>query len=247
MIQAVLFDYGETLVRPRRAWKEVRPNAIRSTFSVMKRAGLGLSYDEFAERNNSLFQRYILVENEKKRDIRDLMKYQDLAAELFPGRSKTWHREVASRANAAFWKVVNHNYILNSNARKTLAELKRMKIGMSVISNHHNPEALSEHLNQLHVSKYFSRIYASAQLRFRKPDSRIFELCISAMKVAPSQAVFVGDSLENDVAGAKAVGLRTILMAASPLNDPASKAVRVEPDFTIHDLGEVPDIISSLR
>ena len=244
MIKAVLFDYGETLVRPRSPWSEMRLKAIRNTFLVMKRNGLEMGYDEYTEKESSIFSRYRKMENETNRDIHDIVKFREVATELFPGQAARWQRRVADSANTAFWKVVNHNYVLNNNARRSLARLARMGVRMSVISNHHNPEALSGHLDQLGISRYFDHVYVSAQLGIRKPDSRIFKMCLSAMKVNPSETMFVGDSMENDVEGAKGAGIRAILMAGT-LND-GLRGTGIGPDFVIRDLGEVPAIISSL-
>jgi putative hydrolase of the HAD superfamily len=44
-----------------------------------------------------------------------------------------------------------------------------------------------------------------------KPDPQIFERALERLAVAPEQALFVGDSLKQDVYGAQAAGLRAIL------------------------------------
>jgi putative hydrolase of the HAD superfamily len=43
-----------------------------------------------------------------------------------------------------------------------------------------------------------------------KPDRRIFEIALARAGVAPSETVHVGDSLANDVAGARAAGITPI-------------------------------------
>jgi FMN phosphatase YigB (HAD superfamily) len=43
----------------------------------------------------------------------------------------------------------------------------------------------------------------------RKPDPEIFQRALEALGVAPPEALFVGDTLASDIAGAAALGLRT--------------------------------------
>lgn len=47
----------------------------------------------------------------------------------------------------------------------------------------------------------------SAVVGSEKPDPRIFETALGALRVAPREAVFVGDSLPRDMEGAKALGM----------------------------------------
>jgi putative hydrolase of the HAD superfamily len=53
------------------------------------------------------------------------------------------------------------------------------------------------------------RIYSSS-VRYRKPHPRIFEMALSEVGVAANRALFIGDLLATDIAGAKRAGMRTI-------------------------------------
>ncbi len=45
-----------------------------------------------------------------------------------------------------------------------------------------------------------------------KPHPTIFQAALAALAVAPEHAVMVGDSLEEDIEGARALGMRAILI-----------------------------------
>ena len=45
-----------------------------------------------------------------------------------------------------------------------------------------------------------------------KPHASIFESALTALGVAASEAVMVGDSYEDDIEGARALGMRAILL-----------------------------------
>ncbi len=78
----------------------------------------------------------------------------------------------------------------------------------------------------------------------RAPE--IFEAALAALGVAPDEAVHVGDSLKADVAGAAALGIRTVWITRR-IADPAEALAKYEgpaPDATIADLRELEACLS---
>ncbi|MGZ4258230.1 MAG: HAD family hydrolase [Gaiellaceae bacterium] len=52
----------------------------------------------------------------------------------------------------------------------------------------------------------------SSQLGIAKPDPRIYLHCAEELRVAPGEAVFVGDGANDELAGALRVGMRALLI-----------------------------------
>jgi putative hydrolase of the HAD superfamily len=50
----------------------------------------------------------------------------------------------------------------------------------------------------------------SEEVGIKKPDPRIFRMALDRLGVDASEAVFVGDNLELDIAGARGVGMRAL-------------------------------------
>jgi len=249
LIEAVIFDYGGTLVVPSRSFDDEKPNAVRSSYNLLRRNGLTLSYEEYLARNNAVFKRYSEIEKREERDIPDLLKYEEMIGELFPGRPEPWRTKVAQRADDAFWEVVVRNYPIRRETRRTLSRLRSMDLRLGIVSNHHNHGSLVKHLRDLGIAHYFARVISSAEFGTRKPDSRIFLACLSALNVKdPRKAVFVGDSPRNDVEGARSAGLHTILIVDDPpLPVPrGGDKMNTKADYTVHSLSEIPRIIPSL-
>jgi HAD superfamily hydrolase (TIGR01509 family) len=240
VIRGILFDYGETLVKSASPWADVKPVALHSVYATLKRESMNLSYAEFVGLSDSVFGEFAVRELKDGRDFPDALKYQKMIAEVFPRRSGVWRRMIASWANDAFWTVVLKNYELQKNARRSLDTLREMGVKLAIVSNHHNPEALICHLGKIGILEYFSPVIASAQLKFRKPDRRIFAKCLSAMRLKPEEAIFVGDSLENDVAGAKGAGMISVLIQEDSESMPVGD---IEPDYVAKDLLEIPKIV----
>jgi putative hydrolase of the HAD superfamily len=152
---------------------------------------------------------------------------------------------MASRVNDTFWDVAVRNFSIRRNTHRCLASLKSMKFRMAIISNHHNPQALVDHLDRLRISSYFSPIIISASVGYRKPDPQIFNECLASLGVNERRAIYVGDSLVYDVEGAKGAGIRSILVS-DDVSDSLADESTARPDFTIHDFMEIPGIVSSL-
>jgi HAD superfamily hydrolase (TIGR01549 family) len=240
MIKAVVFDYGGTLVHSARPWNKVRPRALLSAYHYLKRRGLRLSYREYLAINEALFGSYAEREASEQIDIPDRVKYLDLVGRLYPGITKTKKLALATGANDSFWHVVNGNFELRDDAKTCLDQLENMGIKLGLISNHHDGSALMRSMRPYRIMHRFNPIVISEEVKVRKPDPAIFRLCLSAMKVRPRQAVYVGDVREFDVAGAKAAGMYSILIGNKGGDGPS-------PDFAVKGMDEIPQIVASLN
>lgn len=57
------------------------------------------------------------------------------------------------------------------------------------------------------LSPFLSAVVDSTLAGCTKPDPRIFRAALATLQVEPDRAVFVGDSLPRDMAGARAIGM----------------------------------------
>lgn len=88
--------------------------------------------------------------------------------------------------------------------------LKRLaeKYCLGIIANQ-NPGTM-ERLAKWGIDRYFQVVTASAEAGCAKPDLRIFRLALKQAGCAPCEAVMVGDRLDNDIAPAKRLGMKTV-------------------------------------
>lgn len=89
--------------------------------------------------------------------------------------------------------------------------------------------------NHLNVAKVFT----SESLRVYKPREEFYEKILDALNVSADEALFVGDSLMDDVKGPQGAGMR-----ACWINRKGGTAGEHHPDFEINDLRELLDILS---
>lgn len=104
-------------------------------------------------------------------------------------------------------------WALFPEAVETLAALKQRGITLAVISNFDS--RLINILIGLNADHWFEEIYVSSRVGHAKPDRRIFELALRNHGLNAKSAAHVGDSEENDWRGAKAAGLKGLLVDRS--------------------------------
>jgi putative hydrolase of the HAD superfamily len=85
----------------------------------------------------------------------------------------------------------------------------------------------------------------SSDLPVTKPHPDAFRAALEAVGVAdPAQAVYVGDRPYDDVSGAKAVGMRAVLVPHSDIPRHQQVPVDVEPDGVLARLADLPGLIA---
>ncbi len=83
-------------------------------------------------------------------------------------------------------------------------------IQLGIVSNW--DDRLRPLLDALRLSKYFEAIIVSCEAAFSKPSPVIFQHASKKLGMAPEFILHVGDSMEQDVAGAKSAGFQAVLL-----------------------------------
>ncbi len=88
---------------------------------------------------------------------------------------------------------------------------------------------------------FFGVVVTASSAGVAKPDPRIFAPALSVLGSVPEQSAYVGDSLEHDVAGARAAGMVSVWLS------PGTKEQGPEPvpDFVVRSLAEVPVLFAT--
>ncbi len=117
----------------------------------------------------------------------------------------------------------------------TLSSLANANIELGLAVNSAYPGAvIDRHLESLGLLEFFPVRAYSTDIGARKPDPRLFNAALEAMKVTTAETIYVGDDLKSDIAGAKRVGLTTVLRG--PTKSAAKSAAA---DHTIQQIGEL--------
>ena len=205
----MIFDLWNTLAKwPEEAWAQVRPQ-------VAERLGLGV--EEFEER-------WYASELSRARELGPLA---DVLArfDVSPDAAET----ILELRRP----VTKEGLVPVNGAVETLSELRRLgfRIGLITVCAEDVPALWSE--TPFHG--LFDAEVFSCSVGLRKPDPRIYLLCCEQLGVEPSDAIFVGDGANDELAGAERVGMTAVLLEGSP----------EEPDsWTGHRIRALPELLA---
>jgi putative hydrolase of the HAD superfamily len=101
------------------------------------------------------------------------------------------------------------------------AILAARALGMRVIVASNWDFSLHEVLEHLGLAAVLDGIVTSAEAGARKPASAVFERALALAGAGPAEAIHVGDSLEEDVAGARGVGIEPVFLCRDGRHRPA--------------------------
>jgi putative hydrolase of the HAD superfamily len=99
---------------------------------------------------------------------------------------------------------------LAAGTREALERLRAGGLRLGVVSN--SDGRVEEALVAAGLRDYFHVVLDSALVGVEKPDPAIFRAALTALGVAPAEALYVGDLYDVDVVGARAVGMEAVLL-----------------------------------
>jgi putative hydrolase of the HAD superfamily len=110
-----------------------------------------------------------------------------------------------------------HDYITNfqhhcipfPNMHELLQQLTQQNIKIGIITNGFTDFQMNN-LRALNIHTYTNTILVSEAEGIRKPHPEIFERALQNLNVKAEECIYVGDHPENDVLGAKNVGIRGV-------------------------------------
>jgi putative hydrolase of the HAD superfamily len=193
-VRGVLFDFGGTLDSDGIAWKE----RFRRLFAEEMGAGSQGFDRAFYDADDALVGA-----------IPRSLSFDETVGRLSEGVAARLGRPEAAAPVASRFLADSGTFL--SRNREILEKIHR-QFRVAIVSNFYgNLEAVCRETGLLpHVDIAVD----SAVVKAEKPDPRIFEAALAGLGVSPRRAVFVGDSLPRDMAGARGLGMRHVWLRA---------------------------------
>lgn len=114
-----------------------------------------------------------------------------------------------------------------------------VKYKLGIVSNFAIPECVLKLINAGGIDGFFDVVVVSGAVNKRKPAAEIFNSALKMIGVSAREAIFVGDTFDADIEGAKAVGMYAVYIERRP-----QKVIgKFWPDRTIKSLSELPQAI----
>ena len=128
----------------------------------------------------------------------------------------------------------------SDGAESLLRCLQARKHPMAVVTN--GSKSQRDKIEALEATRYLDAVLISGEVGIAKPDPRIFRMALSRLNAAPGRAVYVGDSMEHDMAGARNAGMVTVYIRKGKAED-ADDALC---DLVVSDLRELSELVIGL-
>jgi putative hydrolase of the HAD superfamily len=237
-IEAVTFDFWNTIARaPAGLMSDARRRAI---IEACEECGVELEAELLSETLGEITRSY-----ESSWSAGEHFHPREGAEMLV--RSLGLEGAAGERTAEAFLTVARSAPVeLSADIRSSLEALQARGIRLGIVCDvgFSGGEVLRELLDREGLLACFSGWAFSDEVGHYKPAPQIFEAALAMLDAEPAASMHVGDLRRTDIAGASALGMRTVRYRA--LHDDPEIDGAIEADFVIDSHRELPDLIARI-
>lgn len=238
--KALLFDLCGTVMPydiRRLPMATLRGQEIRTTtpilYSLFCAYHQAIPYEQFHDLFVETTQKVAALRAVEEREITS-----DVRFKLFLERldiKDTARQEIFRKLKAAHLNCISACLTLPEGNRHLLMTLKeRYKIGL--VTNFDDTDTVYHVLGREGILNLFEAVAISAEVGVRKPRAEIFLFACEKLSVLPREVLFIGDSWESDVCGAKGIGMDVVWINSNGSPPPEEGD---PPDHILSDITEL--------
>jgi HAD superfamily hydrolase (TIGR01509 family) len=232
--RAVFFDFGGTLF----SYRPMRRSTVRLIGEAVQRLGIDVDLGVAARAYGGASQRAFA-----EHLPRPYFLHRDVFHAAFGHFAAQFEREASRELldwfHEAQRRQVLEEFRLREGARDVVSTLRSSGLHVGIVSNI-DDDYLEPMLARCGLDALVDAWTSSEQAASCKPDPGIYRVALAKAGVDPADVLFVGDSREQDIAGARALGMETALIVEPDAPPPGAGALpAAEPHHTIAELGEL--------
>lgn len=228
MIKTVLFDLDDTIFD----FKKSERIALSKTLLELGVEPTDYIVNQYSKYNQSQWKRLELgeISREEVKVNRYRMLFDELGLDISPSLATSMYEKKLA---------VGHYFI--DGAVEALDDLHK-DFDLYLVSN--GAKAVQDgRLSSANITQYFKGIFISEVVGYEKPSENFFEYCADRIDdFDRSDTVIIGDSLTSDIKGGNNFGIKTIWFNQHF----ADNNTEIKPDYEIHNLNEIKQIITAL-
>jgi len=239
MIKAVFFDLDGTLCDSDTAWSI----AEKETFQRLCKQCPGVSEEVVTNAWRTVHQGLFQQLGAGKLSM----------AEVRDARFQCLFEELGLPADKVMEELSNFfcsRYLTSLRLYEDVTVLEKLTgYHIGIITNGAHDEHTDSQLSKvkhLGLSERIQSLTISGEIGVRKPKVEIFKVACERADVLPKEAVYVGDSVQNDIVGANRAGMTSVLINRK-LDVLIPETVDEQPDYTISNLHDVLSCLKSRR
>lgn len=231
-VKAVLFDLDETLIDAQAGLKATHHAVARRLCQYLARSGAKVSEESIRAKLRALDDR-MNVATKYNRDAWWPVLLGEIDAEQKISRS------LVKELTRLYWATYAGASEPYPDAEPTLVYLKGKGYKLGLVTDTDGSKGWKKRrIKRFRFTGFFDTIVIGGEnTPHTKPDPESFLLAASNLDLRASECVFVGDKPFTDIKGAKAAGMRTILLKRRDWS------IGERADLTISSLAELPRVL----
>ena len=233
--KAILFDLDNTLYD----YEGPNGKALKAVFDILSKK-INISFTKFKIL-------YKISKVEIHRELGGLASSHNRVLylqRLIEKTHNTINPSIILKLYSAYWDTLLRNMRLRVGALETLKRLKKKGLKIAIVSDLTTHIQLRK-IHKLGITKYVDVLVTSEEAGSEKPHAIMFLLTLNKLDISPHEAIFVGDNPINDIEGANAVKMDTVLIKKGGLTRESEEDYQ-KPNFVIKNIPEVLKILDEL-
>lgn len=247
-VEAVLFDYGLTLVDVRRPVQAIEAAQV----AIARRlADAGFPEPSPAQLLSAVHDRVEAeVAAHEKSGALEEIDIAEVERQSFADIGLRLDERLRDRCTEIAQEAWFQGVIPYPEALPALSGLRAGGLRLGLCSNApYRPASMHEQLRRTGLAAVLDAVVFSGEVGWRKPSPRLFERALAALGARADTTVFVGDRMREDVEGAHASGMRAVLLrrrAGGVFPGPFAE-LDGDADAVIGSLLELPGLLLPVR
>ena len=206
--KAVLFDMFDTLMMIEKDHAFYSPS-LKRAYDFLVANGVAVEFEDFEKAYIEARDALYVEADAKLEEPHFNVRIANALRKL--GYSHGVSSMLVAGATDAFCEGFMTYVRIDENALAVLGKLhERFRLG--IVSNFAIPECVLKLLEREGLAAFFDVVVVSGAVNVRKPSPEIFKKALEALGVTAEETVFVGDTVDADVEGAKNAGMKTIFI-----------------------------------
>jgi putative hydrolase of the HAD superfamily len=243
--RVLLFDLFGTVVRftpdvpETQTAGQLRRSTMQWLDEVVRRELPDVVFDEFLRAMGVVTEEIIRARPPEHHEVQSRERFRRALASIGYGGADA--PTIAERLSLAHMAYLAGRTEMPASHGALLRELAGQVVVGLVSNFDHGPTAHAI-LQREGIADVFAVTIISADIGRRKPHPSVFHAALQPLNVPPEEALFVGDSLADDVLGAHAAGIDVAWINPRGVDAPAEMPA---PRYQIRNLLELRDILRS--
>lgn len=230
MIEAITFDFWNTLYRPGNA----RPLRMQRLIETLNKNGVAVEPDRLEAADQVARGEWNRIWLEDYRTIDAVEWLTIFCAELSVQLPAPDFADLAQYFDRSLLEPTVSPTLVAGAAEMLERLAARYRLGVISDSGLSSGRTLRDIMQRDGILRYFTCLTYSDEVGVSKPQARMFTLTLHCLEVEVAHGVHLGDLTRTDIAGAKAIGLRAVRFAE--IHDDPDRAIA--PDEVVYSLAE---------